>query len=597
MNSQNNKTKNNNLKVLRVLKIVFLSLIVVLLGIFYMSKKENLDLDEAYTYGLANNSFQLDIEEFEEYTGEEILLKYAAVKDNEGFNVKNVFFNQSNDTHPPFYYLLVNFVSSLFKNQFSMWYGLIVNLIFLVILFWEMRHLFSLVIKDNLFSTILTIISFTSYGFINEIVFTRMYLMLSAISMGLVILILNYMKNSTESVFNLSLSNNQKVSDLTSDLQRVSHNKKMNLRFLVLFFLICVCGILTQYHFMIIAAFFSLVFAIDLIKNKNIKLLIETFVVGALAIFISYLIFPSMLNHILGQGGLHSLSSGNVIKSRLEIFFTLSTGLFTSFFSYGVILYVILLIIGIILYLSNVFKTKKSIYSINNKTYSINAKLSDDNSEIADSISINFYIIFVLSFIFYFAVIICTVTYDFHRYLYNIYPILSIIIYAPIYLLYKNLNKYFRFVVIVLAIIMTFSTKIDKAPTNLNVEDELFINYLKENADTKMILLYRSVDENGISNSQNSTLWKMPAPIYLFKDMKNLTYVDIGKSETLSQIGSKNKIRDFTNKTVEGYDDIFLVIFAKENDEALIRDIMMKNNVSTYSKIYFTNYFHIYRLT
>ncbi len=586
MNNKNIKTKNNNLKIFGILKIVFLSLLVVLLGIFYMSKKENLDLDEAYTYGLANNSFQLDVEEFEEYTGEEILLKYVAVKDNEGFNVKNVFFNQSNDTHPPLYYLLVNFVCSLFKNQFSMWYGLIVNLIFLVVLFWEMRYLFSLVIKDNTFSTLLTIISFTSYGFVNEMVFTRMYVMLSAISMGFVILILKKI-----------LYTNQIVSNSTNDLHNVDKNKTTNLGFLVLFFIICVCGILTQYHFMIIAAFFSLVFAIYLIKNKNIKLLIETFVVGALAIFISYLVFPSMLNHILGQGGLHSLSSGNVVKSRLEIFSTLSTGLFTSFFSYGIIPYVILFVIGVVIYALRIFKIKNNTTNINAKTNSVNAKLSNDNREIAESNSINLYIVFVTSFIFYFAVIICTVTYDFHRYLYNVYPILSIIIYAPIYLLYKNINKYFRFVVIVLAIIMTFSTKIDKAPTNLNVEDVLFINYLKENADTKMILLYRSVDENGVLNSQGSTAWERPAPIYLFKDMKNLTYVDIGKSETISQTGNKNKIRDFTNKTIEGYDDIFLVIFAKENDEALIRDIMLKNSVSTYSKIYFTNYFHIYRLT
>ena len=559
-----NKDKNVNLKISVILKIIFLSAIVVLLGIFYMSKKENLDIDEAYTYGLANNSFQLDVEEFKEYTGEEILHKYAAVKDGEEYNVRNVFFNQSQDTHPPLYYVLINFVCSLFKNTFSMWYGLVVNLIFLVIVFWEMRYLFSLIIKDNLFSTILTLISFTSYGFVNEMVFTRMYVMLTAISMGFIILILNQI-------------NKEPAISKTNNMQVASQDVKSNIIFLVLFFVICVCGILTQYHFMIIASFFSIVFAIHLIKTKNIKLLIATFVVGILSITVAYMIFPAMANHIFGSGGVHSLGSANVAKTKFEIFSTLSSGLFTSFFSYGAILYAILLVIGIIIYLLN--------------------KNKNASTKVLNTTSSNLYLIFILSFIFYFTVIIFTVTFDFHRYLYNIYPIISIIIYVPIYLLYKRINKYFSFVVIVLALVMTFTTKIDKAPTNLNVEDKLFIDYLKENKDTKMILLYRSIDNIGVQSSQVATSWERPAPIYLFKDMKNMSYVDIGRAEIRSENGVKNKIRDFDNATIEGFNDIFLVIFTKENDEALIRDIMMKNKVRTYNRIYFTNYFHVYRLT
>ena len=128
-----------------------------------MSKKEDLDFDEILTFGLANNSFQLDIEDYKEYNGEELLLQYAAVKEGETFNVENVFFNQKMDTHPPLYYLLVNFVSSIRKGTFSMWHGLIINLLFMLILFWEMRYLFNLVIKDNIMSTILSLIIFFIY--------------------------------------------------------------------------------------------------------------------------------------------------------------------------------------------------------------------------------------------------------------------------------------------------------------------------------------------------------------------------------------------------------------------------------------------------
>ncbi|MBQ2205351.1 MAG: hypothetical protein II411_05610, partial [Lachnospiraceae bacterium] len=156
-----------------------------------MSKKENLDIDEMYTYGLANNSFQLDFEEFKEYSGQELLLKYAAANDKTAFNAGNVIFNQTMDTHPPLYYFLVNFICSLNKNTFSMWFGLIINLIFMIVIFWELRYLIYKITSDYPLSTIITLLSFFTYGFINNFVFTRMYVMLSAISLAFIILIIN----------------------------------------------------------------------------------------------------------------------------------------------------------------------------------------------------------------------------------------------------------------------------------------------------------------------------------------------------------------------------------------------------------------------
>ena len=70
---------------------LILSVLVVFIGIFIMSKKQDLDFDEVGSFGLANNTYQLDIEDYKIYTGEELLLKYAAVKSGEEFNVKCFF--------------------------------------------------------------------------------------------------------------------------------------------------------------------------------------------------------------------------------------------------------------------------------------------------------------------------------------------------------------------------------------------------------------------------------------------------------------------------------------------------------------------------
>ena len=529
-----------------------------------MSKKQNFDIDETLTYGLSNNSFQLDVKEFEEYTGNEILLKYAAVKDDNRFDIKNVFFNQSMDTHPPLYYLLVNFVCSLFPNTFSMWYGLVINLIFLIIIFFEMRYLFSLITEDKIYATILSYIPLISYGFINMYTFTRMYVMLSATSMAFVILIIKKIKEECS----------------VENIKEKSDNK-----FLLNFLFICVLGILTQYHFLFVAAFYSLFFAFYLIKTKNYKLLVKTFIVGVLSLVISYMIFPQMINHMFSGKGLHSINSDTNQFTTIELFITFVSSIYSAFMSYGGILYIIILLL-----------LSVSLYVKRQKILKDSSKISDTKSNKFNLTPSNIYLLYFASFVFYFVMIIATIKYDFGRYFYNIYPIIVILIYAPIYMILKKINTKFTFIVIILAFVMSLTTKIDRAPTALHLQDELFKNYLYENRDVKTILLYRSVDEKGNTNSQATSKWQLSDTMYLFKDLKNLTYVDIGTLYSNIDGGVKNKIRDIENKTIEGYNDIFLVIFTKENDSIYINEIMAKNDVNMADRVYFNNYFHIYRL-
>ena len=51
----------NKENLIKTIKVILLSLVVVLIAVFFMSKKANLDIDEAYTYGLANNTFQMNV--------------------------------------------------------------------------------------------------------------------------------------------------------------------------------------------------------------------------------------------------------------------------------------------------------------------------------------------------------------------------------------------------------------------------------------------------------------------------------------------------------------------------------------------------------
>lgn len=315
--------------IFKIISVILVSLCVLFIGLNYISKKENLTIDEFYTYGLANNTFQLDIEDYKSYTGEELLNKYAAVKEGHEFDVKNVVFNQTMDTHPPLYYLLVNFICSLNTGKFSMYFGLIINAIFLVAIFWEMRYLFSLVIGDRLVASFLTILSFFTYGFANEISFTRMYVMLTAISLAFSILIL------------------EKIKTLKNET-----TMKEDMLFLIKFLIICIIGILTQYHFMFMAAAFSLIFAFNLIKYKKIRLLLMTGITGILSIFISYLLFPGMLHHILGsEGSLHSINGEYKGSTIIEVCVSLFKTLYDSFFGKGLIIYIAVMVALVLIYI------------------------------------------------------------------------------------------------------------------------------------------------------------------------------------------------------------------------------------------------------
>lgn len=557
MNSLKIKTESTFAK---VMKAIIISLVVLIVAFTFISKKANLDIDEFYTYGLANNTFQLDIENYKEYTGEELLLNYAAAHEGHLFDAKNVFFNQKMDTHPPLYFLLVNFISSMNKNKFSMWYGLSINLIFLIVLFWLTRYLLCKIIKNETMSSILTLIALTLYGFINNYAFTRMYVMLSAMSLLFVSLVLNY----TDAICYQNFSENASAERNTA----VSTNKVLNFKFLILFYIICVIGVLTHYHFMLVAGFFSVFLAVNLIKKKDYCMLIATFVSGVISILTAVLIFPAMISHIFGGGNsAHSLNSFAKVSTFAENLSVLISGIYKEFFGTGIIAYIILIVVGIFILFASKKLAKKSIKEVVFDNY--------------------LYFTFLLFVVIYYFIICCTVRLSFTRYLYNIYPLIFIVIISPIYLLFAKNNKYLAFIPIVLMCILSITSKYKHSPTQLNVEDAQFIDYLDNFKDTKMILLYRTVDEKFNKNSTNTSIWKLPTPLYLFKNMKNMTFVDISNEEAIAS---------FSNKTIEGYDDILLVIYTFEDDDKYIKYIMEKNNVTNCSKLYFTTYFHVYRL-
>ena len=551
MDKQNGKNKNN------YLLAILLSIVILFIGIFIMSKKQDLDFDEVGTFGLANNTYQLNVEDYKTYTGNELLLNYAAVKEGKQFDISNVFFNQKMDTHPPLYYLILNFVCSLKKNSFSMWYGLIINLLLMIVLFWEMRYLFNLVIEDKEVSNILSLIAFFTYGFINELVFIRMYVMLSVVSMAFAILIIEKIKSVWAS----------------------SASPHIDINFLAKFFIICVAGILTQYHFIILAFYFSVIFAAVLIKNKDIKLLIATIISGVASIVTSILIFPGIINHIFGDNSLHAIN-GAQVTSVLQRFYEMLLTIKRAFFGEAFIIYLIILIILVAIAAFMTNNIVGASYASPSKR-----KLCDLKTILTNN---KWYFIVLLCVIYYYVLISLTVKFTFARYLYNIYPFIIVSIIAPIYLLLKSIKPNLKYLSVAMIIILAIGSRLKEEPFSLNLKTKQFQDFLNENKNIKILALYTTVDKKGRQNTIDTSLWKLQRPVYTFRNMEKITFVDMSKNRDILY---------FKDDHIANDENLFLLIYSGEDDNEIIGGIMNNNGYTSVNKIIENTYYHMYLLT
>ena len=121
---------------------MFLIVLVCLFG-WWAVHKEGFFLDELYSYGLSNSdnapflSWYYDGERVQSgmpaehiYTRQDFL-SYVTVQEDQRFDYASVYYNQTQDVHPPLFYFLLHTVCSLFPGVFTKWTGLGLNFVLL----------------------------------------------------------------------------------------------------------------------------------------------------------------------------------------------------------------------------------------------------------------------------------------------------------------------------------------------------------------------------------------------------------------------------------------------------------------------------------
>ena len=113
------------------LALVFVSIIGVCL--LFCLRKQGLFIDEIYTYGLSNSfnaPYLTDIKGgnlIDKTITQAEVEAYLSAGEDDAFRFDSVYHNLERDVHPPLYYWIFHFVSSLFRGSSSKWIGLGIN--------------------------------------------------------------------------------------------------------------------------------------------------------------------------------------------------------------------------------------------------------------------------------------------------------------------------------------------------------------------------------------------------------------------------------------------------------------------------------------
>ncbi|MBQ1402815.1 MAG: hypothetical protein IIY90_05865, partial [Oscillospiraceae bacterium] len=111
--------------------LVFVSIVGVCLLFCY--RKQGLFIDEIYTYGLSNSYYApylTDVKDgslIDKTVTRAEVEAYLSVGDEDAFRFDSVYHNLKEDVHPPLYYWIFHFVSSLVRGSCSKWIGLGIN--------------------------------------------------------------------------------------------------------------------------------------------------------------------------------------------------------------------------------------------------------------------------------------------------------------------------------------------------------------------------------------------------------------------------------------------------------------------------------------
>lgn len=262
--------------------VEFLICFVLLMGIaiVFCCAKEDFFTDEMAQYGLSNSYYNPFLRTIYDYNlddnmiqGQD-LLNYIIVNEDERFAFDSVYYNQTQDVHPPLYYMVTHFICSIFYGVFSKWTGLIPNLFFFGGILWLLYRIGIRLFDSHTIGILMMLLYGTSTSAVSNYTMVRMYQPLALLTLLLAYELLNVLQQESS--------------------KRV---------YFAIFFTIC-AGMLTHY-FYLFYAFFSCAFVFFyLLAKKQYKKLGSFSISALLGVGAMVCIYPYILTSLVGQSNL-----------------------------------------------------------------------------------------------------------------------------------------------------------------------------------------------------------------------------------------------------------------------------------------------------
>ena len=271
-------------------KIVWLAIMLLLLNLglvfHYFSLKNNLHLDEQWSYAHANSSqgafltsgadHFLRISDvaplFNRWINFPSLNDYITVQQDEVFKYSHIWDNLKVDVHPPLYHVLLHTVSSFFVDNISKWHGAGLNIVIWVALLFVLYKLADLIFKDKFID--LAVVCFYAFSMVglNTVLFIRMYALQTLLAVCLIYQVLLMLED-----------------------------KGISKKRIGLIFLFSALGNLTHFNSLIFSFIVSVCGGVYLLKQRDYKKLVAFGLAMFLGFVLLLILFPYSNDIIFGS--------------------------------------------------------------------------------------------------------------------------------------------------------------------------------------------------------------------------------------------------------------------------------------------------------
>jgi hypothetical protein len=389
------KTDHDNNKIYLIVVILLQLIIIVFTG----HLKQGFHVDEIFSFVFANSyeNPKFDQGMYNTWFQPEYFSDMVKVSASHRFSFKTTYQNQTRDVHPPLYYFLLHTVCSIFPENFSIWFGLIINIALFVIC-----NLFVYLIGVKLFNNFsLALIPVIVWGFsagaLSTVIFIRMYMLLTSLVVITFYLHILLFTNDTSRAFPIPI------------------------------FLFTFMGIMTHYYYIVYIFYLAVTYCVYLIIQENWHQLVKYVSALSLAIIAGILFYPSMLEHIFmsyrGQEAFNAISIFSNYSQAIHSFYGLiSAQQFSGVLS---LIILVLLMLYFLKVVRRLIMTKNNELSLNEallcrrKRGELSLKKYFENNYLIITLLMTTYLMF--------ATLAIISPYQSTRYLYVIYPFVSIL--------------------------------------------------------------------------------------------------------------------------------------------------------------------------